>query len=336
MRRCGLESPSYKREVFFDLLAHAASEKKARASKSRRRAFISAKLRGSFGKCESDLSVEKFGRPCQPVAVPSVTSPLLLDRVPFWAILASTLGVVLTFASIYWGLDHYALGHGLIGPAGEPPLAWYDYIYFSLVTQATVGYGDIRPIGWSRFVTSIHAVVGICITGFLVAKITTAAISRYRILKREACDYWGDIVRHRDGRIEVGLLVMQWRDGALQLSGRNFNTQGILVDSFRAVLMEDDWPQVLTFRYTSDEAAADYVEGYISMFFHASASAMPHAFSVTVRDQMKPDTKPVIRGWRVLPEESVHAHRLNEHPDGVPAVEYFIKNYLPRLPEVPK
>ncbi len=268
--------------------------------------------------------------------MPSVTSPLLLDRVPFWLILAGTFAVVAAFGGIYAGIDHVAPQHGLVGPPGEPPLAWYDYFYFSLVTQATVGYGDIRPVGWSRLVSSIHAIAGICITGFLVAKITTAAISRYRILQKEACDYWVDIVRHRDGRIEVGLLIMQWRDGALQLSGRNFNTRGILVDSFRAVLMEDDWPQILTFRYTSDEATADYVEGYISMFFHASHSGMPSAFSATVRDQVKPDTKPVIRGWRVLPAELVHAHRLNEHPDGVPAVEYFIQKYLPRLPEGPK
>ena len=268
--------------------------------------------------------------------MPSVTSPLLLDRVPFWVILAGTFGVVAMFGGIYAGLDHYAPGHGLVGQPGEPPLVWYDYLYFSLVTQATVGYGDIRPLGWSRFFSSLHAVIGICITGFLVAKITTSAISRYRVLQKEACDYWVDIVRHRDGRIEVGLLVMQWRDGALQLSGRNFNPHGILVDSFRAVLMEDDWPQVLTFRYTSDEATADYVEGTISMFFHASQSLMPNAFSATVRDQEKPNTKPIIRGWRVLPEEAIHAHRLNEHPDGVPAVEYFIQKYLPRLPEVPQ
>ena len=265
--------------------------------------------------------------------MPSVTSPLLLDRVPFWGILLATFGLVVVFAFIYAGLDHYSPAHGLASPPGDPPVQWYDYVYFSLVTQATVGYGDLRPLGWSRLIASIHAICGISITGFLVAKITTSAISRFRVLQREACDYWVDVVRHRDGRIEVGLLVIQWRDEALQVSGRNFSPRGILVDSFSAVLMQDDWPHFLTFRYTSNEAAADYVEGYITLFFHASHSGPPGAFSATVRDQVKPNTKPVIRGWRVLPEEIVHAHRLNEHPDNAPAVDYFLKKYLPRLPD---
>ncbi len=273
---------------------------------------------------------------CGKVAVvPSTTSPLLLDRVPFWAIFASFLGLVSGFAGIYGTLDHYSSANGLVHHLGERPLGWYDYLYFSLVTQATVGYGDITPVGWSRLAASMQAILGLLGTGVLVAKITTAAISRYRVLQKEACDYWVDIVRHRDGRIEVGLLLVEWRGGSLELSGRNFNPRGILVDSFHAILMDDDWPRSLTFRYTSHEAAADYVEGYVTIFFHASRDGAPSAFSATVHDQIKQNTKPVIRGWRVLPEELVHAYRLNEHPHDAPAVEYFLNKYLPRMPELP-
>ncbi|MEK0449749.1 MAG: hypothetical protein RL088_2017 [Verrucomicrobiota bacterium] len=265
--------------------------------------------------------------------MPSATSPLLLDKVPFWVIFGGTFGLVVVFGGIYAALDIYAPHHGLAPLPGEAPLRWWDYFYFSLVTQATVGYGDIRPLGLSRLAASIHALLGLIATGFMVAKFTTTAISRYRVLQKEACDYWVDVVRHRDGRIEVGLLILEWRGGSLDLSGRNFDPRGILVNSFHASLTDDDWPRSLTFRYTSDEAAADYVEGYVTIFFHASRGGLPSAFSATVRDHIKPNTKPVIRGWRVLPEEREHALRLNEHPQDAPAVDYFLQKYLPRMPD---
>nr|WP_232474936.1 potassium channel family protein [Roseomonas rubea] len=47
------------------------------------------------------------------------------------------------------------------GPQGPVPLPFPDALYFSLVTQATVGYGDVTPHDDGiRLLTSIQVVAG--------------------------------------------------------------------------------------------------------------------------------------------------------------------------------
>jgi hypothetical protein len=261
------------------------------------------------------------------------TSPLLLDRVSFWTILAINLGANLLFAVVYGVLDAHSLGHGLISPTSDAARHWYDYVYFSIVTQSTIGYGDYQPLGLSRLFACIQAGVGVVAAGLLIAKITTASLSRYNLLRKQACDDWVDIVRQRDGRIEVGILQLGWHNGALEFNGRNFSPQGILVDSFHSHLLEDDWPRSLTFRYTSHDTGADYAEGYLTLWMHAPDGGRPTAFSATVRDTIKPDIKPVIRGWRVEPDERELIRKLNKPHHNREVVEYFLKKYLVHLPE---
>jgi hypothetical protein len=56
----------------------------------------------------------------------------------------SHLSIVLLFASVYWIVDTFVLDKkGLKSDKKE--LNWFDCLYFSLVTQTTVGYGDIVP-----------------------------------------------------------------------------------------------------------------------------------------------------------------------------------------------
>ena len=263
------------------------------------------------------------------------TSPLLLDRVSFWTILAINLGVNFLFAAIYGLLDAFMPGHGLVSTASDAVRHWYDYVYFSIVTQSTIGYGDYQPLGLSRLFACLQAGVGVVAAGLLIAKITTASISRYNLLRKEACDDWVDIVRQRDGRIEVGILHLDWRDGGLEFTGHNYNPQGVLVDSFHSHLLEDDWPRSLTFRYTSHDTGPDYAEGYLTIWMHAPKGGRPTAFSATVRDTIKPDIKPVIRGWRVEPEERELLHKLNKPHHNREVIEHFLKKYLPHLPETP-
>ncbi len=144
-----------------------------------------------------------------------------------------------------------------------------------------------------------------------------------------------DIVRQRDGHIEVGILHLEWRDGSLEFTGHNYNPQGVLVDSFHSHLLEDDWPRSLTFRYTSHDTGQDYAEGYLTIWLHAPRGGRPAAFSATVRDTIKPDIKPVIRGWRVDPDERDLLRKINKPHHNREVVEYFMKKYLPHLPDVP-
>jgi len=55
----------------------------------------------------------------------------------------------------------YGIGGGVEGAGGE---GFYEsarnYIYFSIVTFTTLGYGDLKPLGWWRILAGLEAVFG--------------------------------------------------------------------------------------------------------------------------------------------------------------------------------
>jgi hypothetical protein len=46
---------------------------------------------------------------------------------------------------------------------------WRDYLYFSVVTYASVGYGDIRPTGYLRTISGFAALTGILMMAWSAA-----------------------------------------------------------------------------------------------------------------------------------------------------------------------
>lgn len=48
-----------------------------------------------------------------------------------------------------------------------------DSLYFSIITTATVGYGDIRPMGFAKLVAIIEVILGLLLNGALIAKIVS-------------------------------------------------------------------------------------------------------------------------------------------------------------------
>lgn len=41
-----------------------------------------------------------------------------------------------------------------------PTSSLFDYVYFSIVTATTLGYGDLHPIGVGKVIASIEAIFG--------------------------------------------------------------------------------------------------------------------------------------------------------------------------------
>lgn len=81
--------------------------------------------------------------------------------VPVVAFLAMYAMLVIVFACLYriaQGLSGHELFHG---PQGPVPLPFPDALYFSLVTQATVGYGDVTPHDDGiRLLASLQVILG--------------------------------------------------------------------------------------------------------------------------------------------------------------------------------
>ncbi len=81
--------------------------------------------------------------------------------IPIVAFLAMYAMMVIVFACLYriaQGLSVRPLFHG---PQGPVPLPFPDALYFSLVTQATVGYGDVTPHDDGiRLLASLQVIAG--------------------------------------------------------------------------------------------------------------------------------------------------------------------------------
>ena len=55
--------------------------------------------------------------------------------------------------------------HGSTGPL--------DDLYYSVVTQLTIGYGDIRPVGWARFLSVAQGLVSVAFTILILGRIVS-------------------------------------------------------------------------------------------------------------------------------------------------------------------
>ena len=80
---------------------------------------------------------------------------------PLWVIGQAVL-VVVAYAAIYWGAE------GLTLADGRPASSFDEALYFSGITFATVGYGDILPAPHMRIVALSEGAIGIFTLSFFV------------------------------------------------------------------------------------------------------------------------------------------------------------------------
>jgi hypothetical protein len=83
-----------------------------------------------------------------------------------------------------------SVNSGLILTYDEKTAAgWSDCIYFSVVTVSSLGYGDIRPVGWGRVIASFEVASGLIILGLWISFL---ASRRTEVLTRRIHDYLAD------------------------------------------------------------------------------------------------------------------------------------------------
>jgi len=86
----------------------------------------------------------------------------------WWTVLWA-LGFILLFAFIYW------IGHSAgcflfdFKPDMIPHLNFFSYIYLSVVTFATLGFGDITPLCWqAQIPVVIEVIMGYVFLGLII------------------------------------------------------------------------------------------------------------------------------------------------------------------------
>lgn len=96
----------------------------------------------------------------------------MFDRLTLIHLIAIFFGLVLFFSVVFFGLDQ-CCDNGIRDGSGLLPKDFWTYLYFSVVTISSLGYGDFHPIGFGRLAASFEVVFGLILIAAVVAKIVS-------------------------------------------------------------------------------------------------------------------------------------------------------------------
>jgi hypothetical protein len=86
-----------------------------------------------------------------------------------WLIVGAIAALVI-FASMYMVGATYGWG---LKQGTEPVTDFWSCLYFSIVTFTSLGFGDLRPVGYGRMLASLEVIVGLTVFGLAVAKLSS-------------------------------------------------------------------------------------------------------------------------------------------------------------------
>lgn len=94
--------------------------------------------------------------------------------------------------------------------------SFVDCVYFSVVTISSLGYGDIRPIGWGRLIAGFEVTSGLVIIGMWISYLSSR---RSEVLTRRLHDYVAD-GRLKRYRVNIARLSKELAALAERQAGR--------------------------------------------------------------------------------------------------------------------
>jgi len=156
-----------------------------------------------------------------------------LAHMSWWLIAVALLALTLIFGFIYFLLSLYFPADGLVSSDPLESVSFLTCIYFSIVTESTLGDGVISPHGAARVVVSFQVLFGLVIAGILVAKVTSAPSIAVARLARKVEGDWVDCVASPENQVVGRTILMAGRDG-LSFQGTDYRADGPRIDSFIA------------------------------------------------------------------------------------------------------
>jgi Ion channel len=193
-----------------------------------------------------------------------------VDRLTGRALFLSATALTLLFAAAYWLLSQQLPAHGLRSPESEPAADLLGALYFSVVTETTLGFGDFRPLGFSRVLVALQVVSGLVLAGVGVAKITSAHGRAVRLVSYKASGDWIEVWFSHEGDLMLTHAVIYNDDSGLHLNGENFDAMGVPRGFFQGQLIGGNG-SCYRFSYSNRDSATDFfVEGIQSLMFQGS------------------------------------------------------------------
>ena len=185
------------------------------------------------------------------------SGPILtfIERQKYWQIFSYAILSIVIFAFFYLRLSNHSKGNGLIIPVDSEShlqVTFFDALYFSVVTESTLGYGDIRPIGISRFLACSQVLCGLVFAGLLVAKITSLRDGKLRYAISHAEGFWFEFLRFPGEKAMLAFVHIYSDGDNLHYDGDNFDENGVHLESFTGSLVTTD-KNVLAFYYKNQK-----------------------------------------------------------------------------------
>jgi len=161
----------------------------------------------------------------------------IVDEIGLGWFAAAIAATVLIFGIGYWQLAQH--GQLLYTYDSSKTPGFLDSLYFSVVTISSLGYGDIRPLGYARLLVAAEVLIGLSFLGLLVAKVSS--VKQDYILKR----LYGEAV-----------------DEKLAALVKHLEEQRALYRTTAALLMDGEIDPELTTTFRRDTPGATFFSGY--------------------------------------------------------------------------
>ena len=198
---------------------------------------------------------------------------LLRDRVRAFLLLEwydrqNSLHLLASFAILTWAsaiayylLSKYRPEQGLISSCRVAGTTFWDALYFSIATETTVGYGDLSPVGISRFVACAQVICGLVLAGMTVSKLSSGPGGRLRNAVSRCSGDWIEMNPLRDTLI-VSLVTIAYVELSLRYDGENYDRDGIPLGFFKGMLLGNRGigDNILQFKYSNRDSNTKYFQ----------------------------------------------------------------------------
>lgn len=94
----------------------------------------------------------------------------VVDKISYKAILKYICFLILGFAILFWVIDFFFPKNGTNLKESHN---FFDYLYFSVITFSTLGYGDISPSGFGKLLAVLEVLSGMFLFAIFIGKISS-------------------------------------------------------------------------------------------------------------------------------------------------------------------
>jgi hypothetical protein len=222
----------------------------------------------------------------------------VLEHITLSLILSAALLLWLIPAFLYWLMSNHYPASGFIAYQNGIAYAYDDALYFSIVTEAALGDGNLTPHGGARWIAAVQVVLAVLLTGLGIAKLTTLEA---RLAHRAVGD-WIEVCWCHDGTAMVTFSSIYQFGRTLRYDGENFDADGEPLGTFVGQLIEES-PMRATFSYSNRNSSTRFfVEGTTHHLFRADTfSGTWNRFHSSCEDTEKGHVE--IQGYRASETE---------------------------------